>query len=43
MAIEEGVTRFLERARRVGLFSTTPAEPRIADQERFDEHLRDLR
>ena len=43
LATEKGVTRFLERARRVGLFSTTSAEPRIADQERFDEQLGDLR
>lgn len=43
LAIEKGVTRFLERARRVGLFSEQSLEPLITDQERFDEQLGDLR
>ena len=43
LAIEKGVTRFLERARRVGLFSTSTTEPQVTDQERFDEQLGNLR
>ena len=43
LAIEKGVTRFLERARRVGLFSIPTAEPQVTDRERFDEQLGDLR
>ena len=43
LAIEKGVIRFLERARRVGLFSIPTTEPRVTDRERFDEQLGDLR
>ena len=43
LAIEKGVTRFLERARRVGLFSIPTAELQVTDRERFDEQLGDLR
>ena len=43
LAIEKGVTQFLERARRVGLFSAPTAESPADDQERFDEQLGDLR
>ena len=43
LAIEKGVTRFLERARRVGLFSIPTVEPQVTDRERFDEQLGDLR
>jgi predicted HTH transcriptional regulator len=43
LAIEKGVTQFLERARRVGLFSTPTVESPATDQELFDEQLGDLR
>ena len=43
LAIEKGVTRFLERARRVGLFISPTVETSTSDQERFDEQLGDLR
>ena len=43
LAIEKGVTRFLERARRVGLFISPTIETSTSDQERFDEQLGDLR
>ncbi len=43
LAIEKGVTRFLERARRVGLFHIPTAESQVTDRERFDEQLGDLR
>ncbi len=43
LAIEKGVTQFLERARRVGLFISPTIETSISDQERFDEQLEDLR
>ena len=43
LAIEKGVTRFLERARRVGLFISPTVETSTRDQERFDEQLGDLR
>ena len=43
LAIEKGVTQFLERARRVGLFSTPTTVFPAADQEQFDEQLGDLR
>ncbi|MYA62205.1 MAG: ATP-binding protein [Dehalococcoidia bacterium] len=43
LAIEKGVTRFLERARRVGLFYIPTAESQVTDWERFDEQLGDLR
>ena len=43
LAIEKGVTQFLERARRVGLFPTPSAGYPATDQERFDEQLGDLR
>ena len=43
LAIEKGVTQFLARARRVGLFSTPAVESPATDQERFDEQLGDLK
>ena len=43
LAIEKGVTQFLERARRVGLFATPSVESPATDQELFDEQLGDLR
>lgn len=43
LAIEKGVTQFLERARRVGLFISPTIETSTSDQERFDEQLGDLR
>ena len=43
LAIEKGVTQFLERARRVGLFISPTIETSISDQESFDEQLEDLR
>ncbi len=43
LAIEKGVTQFLERARRVGLFISPTIETSISDQESFDEQLGDLR
>ncbi len=41
LAIDKGVTQFLERAQRVGL--TSRAEVRATDQEQFDEQLGELR
>ena len=41
LAIDKGVTQFLERAQRVGL--TSRVELRATDQEQFDEQLGDLR
>ena len=43
LAIEKGVTQFLDRARRVGLFATLSVESPATDQELFDEQLGDLR
>ena len=43
LATEKGVTQFLERARRVGLFISPMIETSTSDQERFDEQLGDLR
>ena len=43
LAIEKGVTQFLERARRVGLFISPTIETSRPDQERFDEQLGDLK
>ena len=43
LAIEKGVTQFLERARRVGLFISPTIETSTSDQERFDEQMGDLR
>ena len=42
LAIDKGVSKFLNRAQRVGLsFPSTVASP-VTDQERFDEQLRDV-
>ena len=43
LATEKGVTRFLERAKGVGLFISPTIETSTSDQERFDEQLGDLR
>lgn len=43
LAIEKGVRRYIERARRVGLLPPEqPMLPRPTDQERFDKTLEDL-
>jgi len=43
LATEKGVTRFLERAKGVGLFISPTIETSTSDQDRFDEQLGDLR
>lgn len=43
LAVEKGVTKFLERARRVGLSVSPAIETSESDQERFEEQLGDLR
>jgi predicted HTH transcriptional regulator len=43
LAVDKGVIRFLERARRVGLLpADQPVLPQPTDQERFNEQLEDL-
>ena len=43
LAIEKGMTRYIEQAKRIGLIVGPLELPRVTDQERFDEQLGDLR
>ena len=43
LAIDKGVTSYLNRARRVGLITPAMIESPVSDQERFDDQLGDLR
>ena len=43
IAIEKGVMRYIERARRVGLIAGPLELPTITDEDRMDEQLGDLK